>query len=108
MFATPSPKPSRGRTALRTPTPHLARGGAWIIKRRYAPQGWAGIFIALAGTGIGQIPVLCGSRRINCAGILLLPIACNMSGFGHAIAALYSCNDSLLLGLAVGYPFRAV
>ena len=31
------------------------------------------------------LPVLFGSRRLNCLGILLLPIACNMSGFGETI-----------------------
>lgn len=47
--------------------------------------GWVGMFIALVGTGIGLLPVLFGSRRLNCLGILLLPIACNMSGFGETI-----------------------
>ena len=48
--------------------------------------GWIGLFIAAVGTGIGLLPVLFGSRRLNCLGILLLPIACNMSGFGSRIA----------------------
>jgi len=39
-------------------------------------------------SGIGLIPVLYGSRRLNCLGILLLPIARNMSGFGISIAAV--------------------
>jgi putative membrane protein len=50
--------------------------------------GWIGLFIAAVGTGIGLLPVLFGSRRLNCLGILLLPIACNMSGFGYKIIAL--------------------
>ena len=50
--------------------------------------GWIGLFIAAVGTGIGLLPVLFGSRRLNCLGILLLPIACNMSGFGPRIADL--------------------
>ena len=49
--------------------------------------GWIGLFIAAVATGIGLLPVLFGSRRLNCMGVLLLPIACNMSGFGHAITA---------------------
>ena len=49
--------------------------------------GWVGLFIAAVGTGIGLLPVLFGSRRLNCLGILLLPIACNMSGFGSKITA---------------------
>ena len=50
--------------------------------------GWIGLFIAAVGTGIGLLPVLFGSRRLNCLGILLLPIACNMSGFGSRIISL--------------------
>ena len=50
--------------------------------------GWIGLFIAAVDTGIGLLPVLFGSRRLNCLGILLLPIACNMSGFGYRIIAL--------------------
>jgi len=49
--------------------------------------GWVGIFVMAVGTGIGLIPVLFASRRLNCLGILLLPIACNMSGIGTSIAA---------------------
>ena len=49
--------------------------------------GWIGLFIAAVATGIGLLPVLFGSRRLNCLGILLLPIACNMSGFGSKITA---------------------
>lgn len=47
--------------------------------------GWVGMFIAVVATGIGLLPVLFGSRRLNCLGVLLLPIACNMSGFGETI-----------------------
>ncbi len=56
-----------------------------IIVMVMAVTGWVGLFIALVGTGIGLLPVLFGSRRLNCLGILLLPIACNMSGFGETI-----------------------
>ena len=38
------------------------------------------------GTGIGFIPVLLGSRRTNCMGVLLLPIALNMVGAGDKVA----------------------
>jgi len=48
--------------------------------------GWAGLLICLVATGIGLIPVLWGSRRMNCMGVLLLPIALNMAGVGDAIA----------------------
>ena len=56
-----------------------------IIAMVMAVTGWVGLFIALVATGIGLLPVLFGSRRLNCLGILLLPIACNMSGFGETI-----------------------
>jgi TctA family transporter len=48
--------------------------------------GWEGLAIMTVGVGIGLIPVLYGSRRLNCLGILLLPIGCNMSGFGQTVA----------------------
>jgi len=32
------------------------------------------------------IPVLWGSRRMNCMGVLLLPIALNMVGAGDVVA----------------------
>ena len=56
-----------------------------IVAMVVGVTGWVGLFIALVGTGIGLLPVLFGSRRLNCLGILLLPIACNMSGFGETI-----------------------
>ena len=56
-----------------------------IVAMVMGVTGWIGLFIALVGTGIGLLPVLFGSRRLNCLGILLLPIACNMSGFGETI-----------------------
>ncbi len=48
--------------------------------------GWGGLLICTVATGIGLIPVLWGSRRMNCMGVLLLPIALNMAGAGGAIA----------------------
>ena len=48
--------------------------------------GWAGLLICLVATGIGLIPVLWGSRRMNCMGVLLLPIALNMAGVGDMVA----------------------
>ncbi len=50
--------------------------------------GWIGFLITLTATAIGLIPVLYGSRRMNCLGIILLPIACNMSGLGQPIAKI--------------------
>jgi putative membrane protein len=48
--------------------------------------GWGGLLICAVATGIGLIPVLWGSRRTNCMGVLLLPIALNMVGMGGTIA----------------------
>ena len=48
--------------------------------------GPAGLLIAAVATGIGLIPVLWGSRRMNCMGVLLLPIALNMIGAGSVVA----------------------
>ena len=48
--------------------------------------GWGGLLICGVATGIGLIPVLWGSRRMNCMGVLLLPIALNMVGAGDTIA----------------------
>jgi len=58
-----------------------------IVSLVYLVVGWSGLLIMLVGTGIGLLPVLFGSRRLNCLGILLLPIGCNMSGFGQHIAS---------------------
>ena len=48
--------------------------------------GPGGLLICAVATGIGLIPVLWGSRRMNCMGVLLLPIALNMVGVGDVIA----------------------
>jgi putative membrane protein len=48
--------------------------------------GPVGLLIAAVATGIGLIPVLWGSRRMNCMGVLLLPIALNMAGVGGRVA----------------------
>ncbi len=54
----------------------------------YIITGYMGLIIMLTSTGIGLIPVLFGSRRLHCLGIILLPMACNMSGLGPSIAKL--------------------
>jgi putative membrane protein len=48
--------------------------------------GPAGLLIVAVATGIGLIPVLWGARRMNCMGVLLLPIALNMAGVGGRVA----------------------
>ena len=48
--------------------------------------GPGGLAVMLVATGIGLIPVLWGSRRPNCMGVLLLPLTLNMIGVGTIIA----------------------
>jgi putative membrane protein len=48
--------------------------------------GWSGLCVMSVAAGIGLLPVLFGSRRMNCLGVILLPMACNMSGVGSAVA----------------------
>lgn len=45
-----------------------------------------GLAICAVATGIGLIPVFWGARRMNAMGLLLLPIALNMSGAGATVA----------------------
>jgi len=47
---------------------------------------WGGLAVCAVATGIGLIPVLWGSRRMNAMGVLLLPIALNMAGVGDVVA----------------------
>jgi len=42
--------------------------------------GLAGLALMLVATGIGLIPPLFGARRLNALGVVLLPMACAMSG----------------------------
>ncbi|NCD33533.1 MAG: hypothetical protein EOL87_08985 [Spartobacteria bacterium] len=58
-----------------------------IVGMVFSVTSWVGLFIMIVATGIGLLPVLFASRRLNCLGILLLPIGCNMAGFGPAIAS---------------------
>ncbi len=51
-----------------------------------AATGWAGLLVAAVSLGIGLIPPLHGCRRMNCLGVILLPVACGMSGLSGRIA----------------------
>jgi len=48
--------------------------------------GLNSLLVCSAASGIGLVPVLWGSRRMNCMGVLLLPIALNMVGAGATVA----------------------
>jgi len=54
----------------------------------FGMTGLAGLAVCAVATGIGLIPVLWGSRRMNAMGVLLLPIALNMAGAGDSVARL--------------------
>lgn len=58
----------------------------FILALVVSVTGLSGLMILCVACGIGLIPVLFGSRRMNCLGIILLPMACMMSGFGPVIA----------------------
>ncbi|MFC1498147.1 tripartite tricarboxylate transporter permease [Verrucomicrobiota bacterium] len=57
-----------------------------IILIVFSVTGLMGLFVMLVGAGIGLIPLLFGARRMNCLGVILLPMACNMSGIGAKVA----------------------
>ncbi len=48
--------------------------------------GLAGLAVMCVATGIGLIPLLVGGRRLNCLGILLVPVTLNVIGLGPAVA----------------------
>lgn len=50
--------------------------------------GTYGLFIATVATAVGLLPVLFGSRRVNCMGALLFPVTINMAGLGGTLARL--------------------
>lgn len=51
-----------------------------------ALTGLGGLGVMLAATPIGLLPVLWGSRRLNCLGVILLPITLNLTGAGPILA----------------------
>ncbi len=81
----------------------LSRGAIWLVTQvdyRWisaatllllvgivrALTGWEGLVIAIVATGIGLLPVMWGSRRMNCMGVLLLPLTLNLAGLGPTVA----------------------
>lgn len=57
-----------------------------LISLIFLTTGLGGLLIAIPATAIGLIPSLFGSRRMNCLGVLLIPITLNMAGIGASIA----------------------
>ncbi len=52
----------------------------------WAMTGMMGLLVLLPATGIGLLPLLCGARRMNALGVILLPLALNLSGLGPVVA----------------------
>jgi putative membrane protein len=52
----------------------------------FAMTGWGGLLISVVATAIGLLPVMWGARRMNCMGVLLLPLTLQMAGLGTTVA----------------------
>jgi putative membrane protein len=65
---------------------------ALMVAVVYAMFRWAGLGLMTVATAIGLIPVYYHSRRMNCMGVLLLPIALNMGGLGQAVTQLFGLD----------------
>ncbi len=59
-----------------------------IVALLLITTGFSGLLIAIPATAIGLIPSFFGTRRMNCLGVLLVPITLNMAGLGPDIARL--------------------
>jgi len=57
-----------------------------VLALVFGVTGCMGLAVMAVAGAIGMIPVLYGSRRMNCLGVILLPMACNMSGAGPTVA----------------------
>jgi putative membrane protein len=49
--------------------------------------GWRGAIVAIVAACIGLLPAMWGARRMNCMGVLLLPLTLNLAGLGTAVAS---------------------
>ena len=87
----------------------LSRAALWLVTRLdyrwisagtlgllvgmvVAITGWGGLLIAVVATAIGLLPVMWGSRRMNCMGVLLLPLTLQMAGLGTTVAGWLGLN----------------
>jgi len=57
-----------------------------LVTLVFALTGAGGLLVAVAATGVGLIPIAFGCRRMNCMGVLLVPITLNMAGVGASVA----------------------
>jgi putative membrane protein len=58
-----------------------------LVAMVLALTGWGGLLVAAAATGIGMLPPMWGSRRVNCMGVLLVPLTLSLAGLGAPVAA---------------------
>ncbi|MFZ1792530.1 MAG: hypothetical protein WAU96_03835, partial [Anaerolineae bacterium] len=80
---------SRGAAAIANKTnPRIAAALALVMALAItmAFTGLPGLAVAAVATLVGLIPVLVGGRRMNCLGVLLLPITLNVIGVGPDVA----------------------
>lgn len=82
---------SRGAAAIaNTLNPRLVATLALVMALAVTAgfTGLPGLAVAAVATLIGLIPVFVGGRRMNCLGVLLLPITLNVIGVGPDVARL--------------------
>ena len=48
--------------------------------------GGPGLVVMFVAGAIGMVPLMFGGRRLNCLGIVLLPVTLNIIGVGPTIA----------------------
>ena len=58
-----------------------------LVALVYLLTGWGGLLIALIAMGIGLMPVMWGARRMNCMGVLLVPLVLRLAGHGTTVAS---------------------
>ena len=58
----------------------------FIVALVVAATGWRGLCVMAVSATIGLVPILYGSRRMNCLGVILLPLACSLSDVAGPIA----------------------
>lgn len=57
-----------------------------LVALVYFMTGLGGLAVMLIAAPIGWLPVLWGSRRLNCLGVILVPITLNLAGWGSTVA----------------------
>jgi putative membrane protein len=79
--------PQLARAAARLPGRATAAMNALLaLTLVWGFTGVPGLGICAAASAIGLIPVVFGGRRLNCLGVLLMPISVNLAGLGECVA----------------------